>query len=163
MPLDSLADRVLLVDFIYTSCPGPCPVQTSNQVALQRRIPETIRDAVHFVSISLDPTNDRPEVLERYASERGADLSNWSFLTGPVKDVAGVVRSWGVGSLRKEDGTIDHTLLTFLVYQGRIFERYSPRDAGDPKVLDGIKDLVARRDSATSASADASEVGTRTP
>ena len=94
--LESLRDRVLLVDFIYTSCLGPCPVQTSNQVALQRSLPESIRDAVHFVSISLDPKVDQPEVLERYALARGADLTNWSFLTGPEDEVAEVVRAWGV-------------------------------------------------------------------
>ena len=143
--LESLADRVVLVDFIYTSCPGPCPVQTSNQVALQRSLPESIRDGVHFVSISLDPKNDRPEVLERYALARGADLTNWSFLTGPEEEVADVVRRWGVGSLRKDDGTIDHTLLTFLVYDGHVFERYTPRDAGDAKIVAGIVDLVERR------------------
>ena len=142
--LESLGDRVLLVDFIFTNCPGPCPVQTSNQVALQRRIPEAIRDDVHFVSISLDPVVDQPEVLERYASARGVDFSNWSFLTGPSDEVAGVVREWGVGSLRKDDGSIDHTLLTFLVHKGRVYERYTPRDAGDDKILAGILDLVER-------------------
>jgi len=153
--LESLGDRVLLVDFIYTSCPGPCPVQTSNQVALQRSLPEAIREAVHFVSISLDPEVDRPEVLERYALARGADLSTWSFLTGPRDSVAQVARSWGVGSLRKEDGTIDHTLLTFLVHQGRVLERYTPRDAGDEKILAGIVDLVQQRAAGTAAVAPA--------
>jgi protein SCO1/2 len=143
--LASLGNRVLLVDFIYTSCPGPCPVQTSNQVALQKQIPEALRSGVHFVSISLDPAFDQPEVLERYALERGADLSGWSFLTGPPEQVADVVRRWGIGSLRKEDGTIDHTLITFLVHDGRIMERYTPRDAGDEKILSGLVDLVERR------------------
>jgi len=149
--LTSLGDRVLLVDFIYTSCPGPCPVQTSNQVALQRQIPESLRSAVHFVSISLDPVFDQPEVLERYALERGADLSTWSFLTGPPEEVADVVRRWGVGSLRKEDGTIDHTLITFLVQGGRIMERYTPRDAGDEKILSALVDLVQRQSPAAGA------------
>ena len=108
--LKSLADRVLLVDFIYTSCPGPCPIQTSLQVALQRRIPEALRRHVQFISISLDPEVDRPEVLERYAAARGVDFSNWSFLTGPPQEVAEVVRSWGVGSVRKPDGSIDHKI-----------------------------------------------------
>ncbi len=143
--LDSLGDRVLLVDFIYTTCPGPCPVQTSNQVALQKRLPEAIREDVHFVSISLDPAFDRPEILERYALARGADLAHWSFLTGEELAVADVVRRWGVGSLRKDDGSIDHTLLTFLVQGGRIFERYTPADVGDEKILEGIVDLVERR------------------
>ncbi len=143
--LRSLGDRVLLIDFIYTSCPGPCPVQTSNQVALQKRIPASMRDVVHFVSISIDPVVDQPEVLERYALERGADLSNWSFLTGPIRVVSEIVRRWGVGSVRKEDGSIDHTLLAFLVHGGRVIERYTPRDAGTEKILAGVLDLAARQ------------------
>ncbi len=143
--LADLGDRVLLVDFIYTSCPGPCPVQTSNQVALQAKIPDTLRDDVHFVSISLDPEVDRPEVLERYALARGADLSGWSFLTGPKDRVAEVVRRWGVGTLRKDDGTIDHTLLTFLVHEGRVLERYTPSDAGSGKMLAAVVELAERR------------------
>jgi len=143
--LRSLGDRVLLIDFIYTSCPGPCPVQTSNQVALQKRIPASMRDVVHFVSISIDPVVDQPEVLERYALERGADLSNWSFLTGPIRVVSEIVRRWGVGSVRKEDGSIDHTLLAFLVQGGRVIERYTPADAGTEKVLAGVLDLAARQ------------------
>ncbi len=138
--LASLGGRVLLVDFIYTSCPGPCPVQTSLQVALQRRVPEALRRHVQFISISLDPEVDRPEVLGRYASARGADFSNWSFLTGPTKDVAEVIRSWGVGSVRKPDGTIDHTLVRFLVHDGRVIERYWTSDGTDEKIL---ADLIA--------------------
>jgi protein SCO1/2 len=123
LSLSSLGDRVLVVDFIYTSCPGPCPIQTSLQVALQRKIPESLRDDVRFVSISLDPEVDRPEVLTRYANQHGADLANWSFLTGPTEQVADVVRRWGIGSVRKPDGTVDHTLVRFLAQNGRIVNR----------------------------------------
>lgn len=138
--LASFGDRALVIDFIYTECPGPCPVQTSNQVALQKRIPEALRDRIHFVSISLDPAVDRPAVLERYATERGADLSTWSFLTGPPEVVAPLVRRYGVGSVRKPDGTIDHTLITFLVRDGRVMERYA-MSAGQGDRL--LADLVA--------------------
>jgi len=138
--LASFGDRVLVIDFIYTECPGPCPVQTSNQVALQRRIPEALRDRVHLVSISLDPEVDRPEVLERYARERGADLDHWSFLTGPPERVAPLVRRFGVGSVRKPDGSIDHTLISFLVHHGRVMERYPMREGRDEALL---ADLIA--------------------
>ncbi len=138
--LDALGDRVLIIDFIYTSCPGPCPVQTSLQVALQRRIPERLRRHIRFISISLDPEVDRPEILEHYAAVRGADFSNWSFLTGPTEQVAEVVRRWGVGSLRRPDGSIDHTLVRFLVQSGRVIERYWTSDDADEAIL---ADLVA--------------------
>ena len=149
LSLASLGDRVLVIDFIYTECPGPCPIQTSNQVALQRRIPEAVRDRVHFVSISLDPENDRPEVLARYATERGADLDHWSFLTGAEEVVAPLVRRFGVGSVRKPDGSIDHTLITFLVHRGRVMERYTMREGRDEALL---ADLLALASPANSPS-----------
>jgi len=143
--LESLGDRVLLVDFIYTSCPGPCPVQTSIQVALQRRIPAPLRDDVHFVSISLDPEVDRPEIMQAYALARGADLSNWSFLTGPSAGVDEVIRAWGVGSIRKDDGTIDHTLVRFLVKDGRVVERYWTSDRSDEQLFADFTSLANER------------------
>ena len=143
--LESLGDRVLIVDFIYTSCPGPCPVQTSIQVELQRRIPKALRGEIHFISISLDPEVDRPEVLEHYATARGVDFSNWSFLTGPTERVAEVVRRWGVGSIRKPDGTIDHTLIRFLVQDGRVIERYWTSDGRDEAILADLTALAEER------------------
>jgi len=164
--LASLADRVLIVDFIYTSCPGPCPIQTSVQVALQRKIPERLHDDVQFVTISLDPETDRPEVLKRYATERGADLSNWSFLTGPTERVAKVVRSWGIGSLRRPDGEIDHTLVRFLVDDGRIYERYWTNPKQDEKLLADVVALAEARQASLErgAAGDSSETpGTAAP
>jgi cytochrome oxidase Cu insertion factor (SCO1/SenC/PrrC family) len=148
--LASFGDRVLMVDFIYTSCPGPCPVQTSIQVELQRQIPKALRSQVQFVSISLDPEVDRPEILERYALARGVDLSNWSFLTGPPEDVAEVVRLWGVGSIRTEEGTIDHTLVRFLVQDGRVIERYWTSEGGGEAVLADVTALALQRQAAES-------------
>lgn len=136
--LADLDDRVLLIDFVYTRCPGPCPVQTASQVELQRQIPEDLRSRVHFVSISLDPEFDRPAVLERYARERGADLESWSFLTGPPDEVAEVVRGFGVGSLRQQDGTIDHTLITFLVRDGVVLEYYPSLEGRDGRLLEDV-------------------------
>jgi protein SCO1 len=138
-----LGDLVLLVDFIYTRCPGPCPVQTSRQVALQRRIPAALRGRVRFLSLSLDPEHDQPAELERYATERGADLSNWSFLTGPSETLAELARAYGVGSLRKPDGTIDHTLVTFLVHEGRLLDRYLPKPGEDDQLLADVVALAS--------------------
>jgi len=143
--LESLGDRVLMVDFIYTSCPGPCPVQTSIQVELQHKIPAALRGEIQFISISFDPEVDRPEVLERYAAARGVDFSNWSFLTGPTEQVAEVVRRWGVGSVRKPDGTIDHTLVRFLVQNGRVIERYWTSEGRDDVILADMTALAKER------------------
>jgi protein SCO1/2 len=123
--LADLRGQVLVVDFIFTRCTGPCPIMTSRNVELQRSLDAALRERVRFVSISLDPKNDTPEALSAYATARGADLASWSFLTGPETDVAEVVRRFGVGTLRAPDGNIDHALATFLIdAHGRIKTRW---------------------------------------
>ena len=139
---ENFADRVALVDFVYTECPGPCPIQTSSLVALQRAIPADVRDRIHFLSFSLDPEVDRPAVLERYATERGVDLERWSFMTGETPVLSALVRQWGVGSLRKPDGSIDHTLILFAVKGGRVMERYTLADARSGALLEDLVTLA---------------------
>jgi protein SCO1/2 len=123
--LASLRGTTLLVDFVYTHCMGPCPILTSKHVELQRALPPETRARTRFVSITLDPANDTPDALSHYAQQRGADLSDWSFLTGPEADVADVVHRFGVGTLRAPDGSIDHVVATFVVDRdGRIAKRF---------------------------------------
>jgi protein SCO1/2 len=143
--LDSFPDQVLIVDFIFTECPGPCPVQTSNQVAIQKQIPEALKSHIQFISISLDPATDRPAVMKAYAESRGADFSNWSFLTGEPTTVEALVKKWGVGSVRQPDGSIDHTLLTFLVDDQRVMDHYTPSEGQSEALLRDVEGLVRAR------------------
>ena len=123
--LASLAGKTVLLDFIYTQCPGPCPIQTARNVAVQRKLPPEARLNVWFVSISIDPRNDDPKALRAYAEALGVDQSGWSFLTGDVETVEGVVQSYGAPGVRAEDGSIAHVLATFLIDgEGRVVERY---------------------------------------
>jgi len=124
----SLADwrgQAVLLDFIYTHCPGPCPILTARHVELQRALPPALRARVHFASISLDPQRDTPEALRAYAEARGADLSDWSFLTGPAEEISAVLRAYGIGAGRSGGGEIEHLVATFLIDpQGRITRRF---------------------------------------
>jgi protein SCO1/2 len=120
-----LRGRAVVLDFIFTRCPGPCPTLTSSHVALQRSIPDALRDRTRFVSITIDPARDTPEALRAYAQARGADLAGWSFLTGPVERVDAVLRAYGVGVAMGEGEEIVHTVATFLIDpDGRIAGRY---------------------------------------
>jgi protein SCO1/2 len=115
LALADLRGKLVLLDFVFTRCPGPCPILTGLHAELQRSLAPELLGRVHFVSISLDPAHDTPAALEAYARARGADLANWSFLTGPVAEVEDVVRRYGVGTLRSADGTIEHLVVTFLI------------------------------------------------
>lgn len=125
LALADLAGRVLLVDFIFTTCPGPCPILTSSHVRVQKLLPEDVRDRVHFVSISVDPEHDTPEALTAYALARGADLARWSFLTGTPAEIDPVLQDFGVGRSRSGDEPLEHTVISYLVDgRGRIVKRY---------------------------------------
>jgi protein SCO1/2 len=81
-PFDStqLAGKIWIADFIYTTCPGPCPMISTRMSELQKPLEKT---DVHLVSFSVDPEKDTPEVLRGYAEKLQAELQHWDFLTGP--------------------------------------------------------------------------------
>jgi len=72
--------------FVFTRCPSICPRVTKVMRELQVQAKEGHVD-LRLVSFSVDPDNDSPEVLRRYATEYGADLATWSFVTGDVQAV----------------------------------------------------------------------------
>jgi protein SCO1 len=124
--LASLRGKVLLLDFVYTSCPGPCPILTGTHVSVQRSLPPELAGKVHFVSISLDPERDTPEAFRRYAEARGADLTTWSFLGGAPDVVTDVIARYGVASTPGENGEIEHLVITYVIdAEGRIARRFA--------------------------------------
>jgi protein SCO1 len=75
-----LAGKIWIADFIYTTCPGPCPMISSRMSELQKPLEKT---DVRLVSFSVDPEKDTPQVLRGYAEKLQADPARWDFLTGP--------------------------------------------------------------------------------
>jgi protein SCO1/2 len=138
--LSDLSGRALLLDFVFTRCPGPCPVLTGLHVDVQRALPEELRERTWFVSISLDPEHDRPEALRAYAEARGVDLSSWSFLTGESGAVDEVIRSYGVGKVLTEEGEIEHTVATFVIDpQGQIVHRFLGLDHSPDEIVRALR------------------------
>ena len=68
--------------FIYTSCPDVCPLLTDKMAQVQDELGPDFGAEVAFVSITVDPEHDTPEVLKEYAETFDADLGGWGFLTG---------------------------------------------------------------------------------
>ncbi|PZR71501.1 MAG: hypothetical protein DLM73_15815 [Chthoniobacterales bacterium] len=74
-----LAGKIWIADFIFTTCPGPCPIISTRMSELQRPLEKS---DVHLVSVSVDPEKDTPEVLRAYADKLHARPNRWDFLTG---------------------------------------------------------------------------------
>ena len=77
---DDLLGRVWVVDFIFTQCGSVCPRMTEDMRRIAAALDE--HEDARFLSISVDPTHDTPEVLREYAEKVHADLTRWTFLTG---------------------------------------------------------------------------------
>lgn len=76
---NELAGKIWIADFVFTSCPGPCPIISTRMSELQKPLRKT---DVHLISFSVDPEKDTPEVLRRYAEKLKAEPARWDFLTG---------------------------------------------------------------------------------
>jgi cytochrome oxidase Cu insertion factor (SCO1/SenC/PrrC family) len=85
--LAALKGRPLMVDFIYTSCPGPCLMETAKLTNVALRLGSDLGWKVAIVSITVDPEHDGPAQLREYAQQQGADKKGWYFLTGSAADV----------------------------------------------------------------------------
>jgi protein SCO1/2 len=74
-----------VANFVFTRCPSVCPMLTAKFQALQTKLGKL--PGVRYVSISVDPEYDTPQVLAEYAQRFSADSTRWQFLTGPLKDI----------------------------------------------------------------------------
>lgn len=127
---ERLAGRVYVASFIYTYCSGPCPNITKKMAEIQHRS-RSLGDAFHLVTITVDPENDTPERLSEYAKKIPSSPTRWSFLTGPEKDIEGLVKN----GFKLASG-IDHSAYLVLVDQhGRVRGYYEATDAGVDAVL----------------------------
>ena len=114
----ALADfrgKVVAVTFIYTLCTNTCPVLTPMMSFVQDQLGADFGAKIAFVSITVDPERDTPEVLKEYAQAFGANLAGWFFLTGPSDVIQDVTRRYGVFALKSANGDVDHTFLTSIV------------------------------------------------
>lgn len=79
--------KVLVVDFFFTRCTSICPKMSVQMQQLQLQLDGPEYDDVLFLSHTVDPEHDTPEVLKAYAKRLQADPKRWKFLTGNAPDI----------------------------------------------------------------------------
>jgi protein SCO1/2 len=83
---------LLAINFIFTSCPSVCPIYSATFARIQSQV-DMEKSGLQLLSVSIDPSNDTPEVLKSYAEKFKAG-KNWSFLTGSINDIDGIQRAF---------------------------------------------------------------------
>ena len=144
-PFDSAAvlnNHVWVADFMFTSCPGPCPRMSSQMHQVQTSLAFA---GVKLVSYTIDPQRDTPRVLADYAQHFSAKPRTWYFLTGPMETLRHLDRD--VFKLGDIDGSLDHSTRFVLVdRKGRVrgFYLTSEPDSID-RLVDDAKKLLRER------------------
>jgi len=128
---DLIKDKIVAINFIYTSCPDSCPLETAQLVRVQRILGDRLGQDIFFYSISIDPEADTPAVLKEYRERFGA---RWTFLTGNEKDIVRLRKKLGLYVEEIQDGSNNHNLNMIIGNQatGRWMKR-SPTE--NPYVL----------------------------
>ena len=130
-----LRGKIWIADFIYTMCPGPCPMISSRMSELQKPLEKT---DVHLVSFSVDPAKDTPQVLRGYAQKLQAEPARWDFLTGPQSTIYNLSRDGFKLAVGEEKGVPVHSTRMILVDRhGEIRGYYDAAEA------DAVTKLVA--------------------
>jgi protein SCO1/2 len=86
---ESMEGNLWVSAFVFTHCRSTCPRITAHMKGLQSRLSDV--PSAHFVSVSVDPRNDTPEVIKAYMTKNDLDETNWRFVTGDEEAIRHVV------------------------------------------------------------------------
>ena len=118
--LTDLRGKVVVLHFIYASCPDVCPLHAERIAEVQAMMNQTpMKEQVQFITITTDPANDTPEVLRDYAPAHGLDPVNWAFLTTmpdqPEDATRRLAEAYGHRFDKTEDGYQVHGVVTHVI------------------------------------------------
>ena len=138
---DTLKGKIWVVDFIFTTCNGPCPRMSAQMKRLQAKL-DAAPDDVRLISITVDPEHDTPAVLAEYAQHFQADPHKWWFLTGPRDQIVDL--STGTFHVNTAVDLLQHSTRFILVDgKARIRGYYESADASTLDLL--VTDIGALR------------------
>lgn len=142
----SARGKVVLVTFVFTTCPDVCPLFTANLASIQRHLEgKKIVDYL-LLTVTTDPERDTSAVLKDYATRFKADFRRWSLLTGSRAELSQVWKMFGVNVLKTQSGQVQHTSFTTLVdRRGRRRVDYYGDKWQEKEVLRDIEWLRAQR------------------
>ncbi len=118
--LGDLKGKVLVLHFIYTSCPDVCPLHAERIADIQAMINQTpMREQVRFLTVTTDPARDTPEVMLEFGSVHGLDRTNWTFLTTkrdqPEDATRQLAERFGHKFMKTDDGYQAHGVVTHII------------------------------------------------
>jgi len=92
---DLVKDKVVAVNFVFTTCRTICPPMGATFGKLQQVLGERAGKDVHLISVSVDPGTDTPERLKAWGQKFGAG-PGWTLVTGDRAEITRLLKAFGV-------------------------------------------------------------------
>ena len=141
--LSTLKGKPVVVDFIYTSCPGPCLMETAKLANVATRLGADLGAKASIVSITVDPEHDGPAQLREYAQKQGADEKGWYFLTGSPAEIDTALAGFKLARQREPDGSVAHLVDMVLVGpDGREVKEYNGEAVNPKTIVKDVQDVL---------------------
>ncbi|WP_100373540.1 SCO family protein [Bacillus sp. FJAT-45037] len=142
---DELEGSYWLANMIFTQCPSVCPTMTPNMRSLHNAMIEE-GDEMKFISFTVDPKQDTPEVLHSYGSNVGADFNYWHFLTGyeqeEMIEFAKEAFATTVLPVEEEDDIMHSTRFYLVDPEGQVVRQYDGLKSDQTDILADLKSAV---------------------
>jgi protein SCO1 len=134
---NKLNQKVILVNFFFTHCPGICLKMMTNEKKLQQAF---LSDSnICFLSFSVDPNHDSTTVLARYAKSLDIRGNQWQLITGDKKSIYQLARrKYNLSAIEGDGGPEDfiHSDRLVLLDQKRQIRGYY--DGTDPEAVNQL-------------------------
>src|SRR5262249_42017046 len=99
---DLVQGKTVAINFIFTTCTTICSPLTANFARIQKTMEARGEKGLHLISVTVDPENDTPERLARYAALFHAQ-SGWTFVTGKRGDLQQIWKAFNIYMSSKTD------------------------------------------------------------
>lgn len=147
---DDYNGKIYIADFFFTTCPGICPKMTTQMSLLQLKLDNPAFDEIKYISYTVNPEHDSPEVLKEYGKQHGADFNKWTFLTGEKQKIYELgVHSYLVSTQEDalaEGGFLHSEKFILVDWKRNIRGYYDGTDVNDvSRLADDIKILMKEK------------------
>ena len=97
--------KTLVLNFFFTSCAVVCPAQAKVLREARHALPADVRERVEFLSVSVDPENDTPEALARFARKHAPGLGEFTFARASEEGTSALTKRLAAFDTTRPEGT----------------------------------------------------------
>jgi protein SCO1/2 len=98
---DMIKGKIVVVNFVFTSCSDLCPIVTARLAQVKEMLGDAVGRDIFFISISVDPEHDTPDMLKAFADAFEVSAPGWQFLTGRPQDIDAINAKFGDRSAQR--------------------------------------------------------------